>query len=71
MYGDNGQLLATRGWRRPETRLLYTYLLYWWSSFARGYALEVEIFHDLKASGVSFQAHDLHDPQACYSLSDL
>lgn len=66
-----GQSLADRGWRRPETRLLYAYLLYWWGSFARGYALEVEIFRDLEASGVQFQAHDLRDPQARYSLSDL
>lgn len=66
-----GQSLAERGWRRPETRLLYAYLLYWWGSFARGYALEVEIFRDLEASGVQFLAHDLRDPQARYSLSDL
>ncbi|NJO82947.1 MAG: hypothetical protein HC828_09075 [Blastochloris sp.] len=66
-----GQSLTERGWRRPETRLLYAYLLYWWGSFARGYALEVEIFRDLEASGVQFLAHDLRDPQARYSLSDL
>jgi len=66
-----GQSLADRGWRRPKTRLLYAYLLYWWGSFARGYALEVEIFRDLEVSGVQFQAHDLRDPQARYSLSDL
>lgn len=66
-----GQSLADRGWRRPETRLLYAYLLYWWGSFARGYALEVEIFRDLDASGVQFLAHDLRDPHARYSLSDL
>lgn len=38
---------AQRGWRRsdvPETRLSLSYLLYWWSAFARGYALEVEIW---------------------------
>ncbi|WP_129678023.1 hypothetical protein [Candidatus Chloroploca sp. Khr17] len=66
-----GQSLVERGWRRPETRHLFAYLLYWWGSFARGYALEVEIFRDLEASGVPFQAHDLRDPQARYSLSDL
>lgn len=66
-----GQSLVDRGWRRPGTRLLYAYLLYWWGSFTRGYALEVEIFRDLESSGVQFQAHDLRDPHARYSLSDV
>jgi hypothetical protein len=38
------QHVAGRGWRRPdvpESRLLVSYLLYWWGAFARGYALEV------------------------------
>jgi len=63
-----------RGWRRsdvPETRLLLSYLLYWWGAFARGYALEVEIFRDLRNNGVQFQAHNLLDRQQRYSPSDL
>jgi hypothetical protein len=63
-----------RGWRRsdvPETRLLLSYSLYWWNAFARGYALEVEIFRDLQASGIQFQAHELLDRQQRYSPSDL
>lgn len=63
-----------RGWQRadiPETRLLLSYFLYWWGAFARGYALEVEIFQDLQQSGVQFQAHNLLDHQEQYSPSDL
>lgn len=63
-----------RGWRRsdvPEARLLLSYLLYWWGAFARGYALEVEIFRDLRNSGVQFQAHNLLDRQQRCSPSDL
>jgi len=63
-----------RGWRRsdvPEARLLLSYLLYWWGAFARGYAFEVEVFRDLRNSGVQFQAHNLLDRQQRYSLSDL
>ncbi len=63
-----------RGWRRPdvpETRLLLSYLLYWWGAFARGYAFEVEIFRDLRESGIRFQAHNLLDRQQRYSPSDL
>ena len=63
-----------RGWRRsdvPEARLLLGYLLYWWGAFARGYAFEVEVFRDLRNSGVQFQAHNLLDRQQRYSSSDL
>jgi hypothetical protein len=63
-----------RGWRRadvPDTRLLLSYLLYWWGAFARGYALEVVIFRDLKRSGLRFQAHNLLDRRGRYSASDL
>ncbi len=65
---------AQRGWRRPdvpETRLLLSYLLYWWGAFARGYAFEVEIFRDLRDSGIQFQAHNLLDRRQRYSPSDL
>lgn len=63
-----------RGWRRydvPGTRLLLSYLLYWWGAFARGYAFEVEVFRDLRDSGIQFQAHNLLDRQQRYSPSDL
>ena len=63
-----------RGWRSADfsgARILTSYLLYWWGAFARGYAFEVEIFRDLQNSGIEFQAHDLLDRQARYSLSDL
>jgi hypothetical protein len=68
------QHVADRGWRRPdvpESRLLVSYLLYWWGAFARVYALEVEIFRDLRQSGMQFTAHDLRDRQQRFSLSDL
>jgi hypothetical protein len=63
-----------RGWRQPNlpgARILLSYFLYWWGSFARGYAFEVEIFRDLQSSSIQFQAHDLLDHQARYSPSDL
>lgn len=63
-----------RGQRRSdvlETRLLLSYLLYWWGAFARGYAFEVEMFRDLRDSGIQFQAHNLLDRQQRYSPSDL
>jgi hypothetical protein len=43
----------------PPTRLLLAYCLYWWHATAKGYTFEVEIFHDLRQSGMSFMAHDL------------
>jgi hypothetical protein len=63
-----------RGWQEaalPGARVLQSYLLYWWGAFARGYAFEVEVFRDLRNSGVEFQAHDLLDRQERYSPSDL
>ncbi len=68
------QKLGTIGLRPPMTppmRLLLTYCLYWWASFAKGYALEVAVFRDLEQSGIRFQAHDLLDRQARYTPSDL
>jgi hypothetical protein len=55
----------------PESRLLMAYCLYWWQSFCKGYAFEVEIFRDLERSGLRFQAHDLLDPAARRSPHDL
>jgi hypothetical protein len=66
--------VSQRGLRRPDisaSRLLVSYLLYWWGAFARGYALEVEIFRDLQQSGIQFTAHDLRDRQQRFSPSDL
>lgn len=66
--------VSQRGWQRPdvpETRLLLSYLLYWWGAFARGYALEVEVYHDLQQSGIQFTAHDLRDHRQRYSPADL
>jgi len=66
--------LTEMGLRRPdvrETNLLLAYFLYFWESFAAGYAFEVEIFRDLSESGISFKAHDLRDRRARLSPYDL
>ncbi|MCA9979641.1 MAG: hypothetical protein KDD89_02370 [Anaerolineales bacterium] len=55
----------------PSLRLLLVYWLYWWNAFARGYAFEVEIFHDLTHSGIQFEAHDLSLKQERFSPGDL
>ncbi|MEZ4727599.1 MAG: hypothetical protein R3E79_10750 [Caldilineaceae bacterium] len=51
--------------------LLVAYCLYFWESFAMGYAFEVEIIRDLRAAGIQFRAHDLRDRQARLSPYDL
>jgi hypothetical protein len=55
----------------PEAECLLAYSLYWWSSFARGYAFEAEIFRDLEAAGVHFVAHDLRVREERFSPCDL
>lgn len=55
----------------PETRLLLSYILYWWSAFTRGYAFEVEIYRDLQQSTIEFHAHNIRDRRQRYSASDL
>jgi hypothetical protein len=57
--------------RHPESRLLMSYCLYWWQSFCKGYAFEIEVFRDLERSGLHFQAHDLLDPGDRRSAHDL
>ena len=53
------------------SNLLLAYCLYFWESFALGYAFEVEIYRDLTNSGVDFQAHDIRERAARYSAYDL
>jgi hypothetical protein len=55
----------------PETVCLLSYCLYWWASFARGYAFEVEIFRDLETAGIDFAAHDLQIREQRFSPCDL
>ena len=55
----------------PESWLLLAYCVYWWQSFARGYALEVEIAHDLQASVVEFNVHDIRHRAERLSPADL
>jgi len=55
----------------PETQLVLIFCLYWWQSFTKGYAFEVEILRDLTASGILHQAHDLRDRQARLAPFDL
>jgi hypothetical protein len=54
-----------------ETECLLAYCLYWWASFARGYAFELEILHDLEAAGIHFTAHDLRVREQRFSPCDL
>lgn len=53
------------------SNLLLAYCLYFWESFALGYAFEVEIYRDLTNSGVDFQAHDIRNRAARFSAYDL
>jgi hypothetical protein len=55
----------------PQSWLLWAYCLYWWQSFARGYAFEVEIMRDLTASNISFDMHDIGNRTERYSPADL
>lgn len=55
----------------PQSYLLFAYCVYWWQSFARGYAFEVEIMRDLEVSQVDFTMHDLLRPGERYSQADL
>ncbi|UCC63492.1 MAG: hypothetical protein JSV36_00040 [Anaerolineae bacterium] len=55
----------------PETQWVLIFCLYWWQSFSKGYAFEVEILRDLAASGILHQAHDLRDRQARLASFDL
>lgn len=55
----------------PMTRYLLAYCLYWWRSFTTGYALEIEIQHDLTKAGIEFVAHDLRRREERLSPYDL
>jgi len=69
-----GPRLAQVGLSQPDvpaTRLIVAYCLYWWRAFTLGYALEVEIQRDLEASGIQFEAHDLHRREERLSPYDL
>jgi len=57
--------------RVTEHRLLLAYVLYWWMSFAKGYSLEITVFQDLSREGISFESHDLNNPQERFSKYDL
>ena len=66
--------LTELGWFDPRTkdsRFLLAYCLFWWYSFTKGYAFEIEIFADLKKSGVAFNAHDLRVRAERFSAFDL
>jgi len=55
----------------PPTRFLLAYCLYWWHVTAKGYTFEVEIFRDLRRSGVSFTAHDVRLRSERFTPYDL
>ncbi|MEM7532226.1 MAG: hypothetical protein AAF639_08620 [Chloroflexota bacterium] len=54
-----------------QSYFLMAYCVYWWQSFARGYAFEVEIIRDLEASDVAFEMHDIRSQTERYSPADL
>jgi len=67
-------VLRERGFyshRVPESQILAAFMVYWWESFARGYAFEVEIFRDLVASGIVFTGHALRSRRERWSRHDL
>jgi hypothetical protein len=55
----------------PDSRVFLAYCLYWWSSFARGYAFEAWVLRDLQDSGILVEAHDLAHPADRFSPYDL
>ena len=55
----------------PQSYLLFAYCVYWWQSFARGYAFEVELKRDLEASKIIFAMHDVRSRAERYSQADL
>lgn len=55
----------------PESRFLILFCLYWWNAIAIGYMFEIEVFRDLKNSGIKFKAHDLLKESERYSFADL
>ena len=66
--------LKDRGYFRqdvPASQFLMGYCLYWWYSFSKGYAFEIEIFRDLASAGIVFESHDLFSPQGRRSKHDL
>lgn len=66
--------LTELGWFDPRispSRFLLAYCLFWWYSFTKGYAFEIEIFSDLKESGVVHKAHDLLVREERFSKFDL
>lgn len=54
-----------------DGQLLLAYLLFWWRSFATGYAFEVQIFHDLKTSKIDFTPHNIRSRVGRRSYHDL
>jgi len=61
--------LLGKAW--PQSLLLSTYCVYWWQSFCKGYAFEVEIMHDLSASDIDFHMHDVRNRVERLSPADL
>jgi hypothetical protein len=53
------------------SRCLLAYCLYWWASFARGCAFELEIIRDLQAAGIRLATHDLRVREERFTPSDL
>lgn len=54
-----------------NSEYLASYLLYWWSAFAKGYLFELSIFRDLESADIQFIAHDIQTRRGRLSPSDL
>jgi hypothetical protein len=68
------QQFQQQGWYQAgdvNSRVLLTFCLYWWTSFAVGYTFEVEILRDLAQSGISLRAHDPRQRAERYAPADF
>lgn len=65
---EQAQLLSKQN---PQSYLFFAYCVYWWQSFARGYAFEIEIKRDLENDKIAFAMHDILNRSERYSPADL
>jgi hypothetical protein len=54
-----------------ESQLLVAFCAYWWQSFTKGYAFEIEVLRDLADANIRFVAHDLRYRDERLSPYDL
>ncbi len=54
-----------------DSQLLVAFCAYWWQSFTKGYAFEMEVLRDLADANIRFVAHDLRYRDERLSPYDL